>query len=395
MPPTVPRSAAEVSTAAALTDVDVAGGIVLGFERDDPLKVDPDAPSPRKAFENALAGALTRPPCVVSFSGGRDSSALLALATTVSRREGLPLPVPVTMRFPSAPDTDESDWQEATVRHLGLDDWVKLDLAGELDLVGPIATGGLSKHGLLWPFNTHFHVPIFRAATGGAVITGFGGDEVGLSSATASAEQVLAARRRPRPVDILVVGLASSPRAIRRTVHRRRERRALLDQAWLTSEGVRALSRARGDDATNIPLGWDKVLLRAIWTGRYFRICRRSFDLLGAGCDVAVHHPWVDPSVLVSLAKVGGFGGMRSRSDVVASIFGDVLPPRVVTRSTKAVFDEAMWTAEARSFAREWSGEGVPVDLVSPDCLRAEWLRPRPDARSATLIQAAWLHDHR
>src|SRR5579884_3063930 len=53
------------------------------------------------ALESVLVAALSRPPCAVSFSGGRDSSAVLALATDAARRHGLELPVPVTMRFPS------------------------------------------------------------------------------------------------------------------------------------------------------------------------------------------------------------------------------------------------------------------------------------------------------
>ena len=60
------------------------------------------AATPRAAFEAAILPGLRRSPCLVSFSGGRDSSAVLATATAVARREGLPLPVPITHRFPSA-----------------------------------------------------------------------------------------------------------------------------------------------------------------------------------------------------------------------------------------------------------------------------------------------------
>ena len=85
---------------------------------------------------------------------------------------------------------------------------------------------------------------------------------------------------------------------------------------------------------------------------------------------------------------------MSTRTDLVSAVFADVLPPELPARSTKAVFDAAMWTPAARRFAAEWSGLGIPDGIVDPDRLRAQWRRAAPDARSATLIQAAWLHDH-
>jgi hypothetical protein len=47
----------------------------------------------RGVLEELISPALERPPCVIGFSGGRDSSSLLALATHLARREGLPMPV--------------------------------------------------------------------------------------------------------------------------------------------------------------------------------------------------------------------------------------------------------------------------------------------------------------
>lgn len=122
--------------------------------------------------------ALLRQPCVVSFSGGRDSSAVLAVAVRLARREGLALPVPVTMRFADAEDTHESDWQELVIRHLGLKEWVRLDLTDELDLLGPISTDVLLRHGLLWPPNSFAHLVILREAPGGSLLTGLDGDGV-------------------------------------------------------------------------------------------------------------------------------------------------------------------------------------------------------------------------
>ena len=86
--------------------------------------------SPREALERAILPALLRPPCLVSFSGGRDSAAVLAVATALARREGLPAPIPATNVFPAADDSDETAWQELIVRHLGLSEWVRTRATG-------------------------------------------------------------------------------------------------------------------------------------------------------------------------------------------------------------------------------------------------------------------------
>src|ERR1700749_707865 len=62
--------------------------------------------SAREALESVIRPALERSPCLVSFSGGRDSSAVLAAAAALARREGLPLPIPATIVFPAAAATD-------------------------------------------------------------------------------------------------------------------------------------------------------------------------------------------------------------------------------------------------------------------------------------------------
>lgn len=93
-------------------------------------------PSPRRALELVVLKALERPSCIIDFSGGRDSSLVLAVATHVARREGLPLPVPRTNRFPLEPASNEDEWQELVIRHLGLEDWEVCRLTGELDIIG-------------------------------------------------------------------------------------------------------------------------------------------------------------------------------------------------------------------------------------------------------------------
>src|SRR4051795_9254928 len=110
----------------ALTPVELATGIVFGST---PRRLPPTpSGSPTDALEAAVRPALRTGCCFVSFSGGRDSSAVLAAAATVARREGLSPPVPLTIRAHDAPLSDESDFQESVVRHLGLADWVRIEI---------------------------------------------------------------------------------------------------------------------------------------------------------------------------------------------------------------------------------------------------------------------------
>ncbi|MDA0179868.1 asparagine synthase-related protein, partial [Solirubrobacter phytolaccae] len=199
-----------------LAPVELATGIVFGFDPPTPL---PAGGVPATALEAAVR---VDGPCFVSFSGGKDSSAVLAAATHVARREGLPDPVPLTLRAAHEPHSHESDWQERVVAHLGLGDWVKIEVGDELDAVGPYARRVLERHGLLWPFNTHFHLPLLERAAGGTLLTGVGGDELWSSSRA----QVLRRRRR---------ALAYAPFALRRAVLARREPIAY---PWLRAAGV-------------------------------------------------------------------------------------------------------------------------------------------------------------
>ena len=107
--------------------------------------------TPREALERVVRDALLRPPCGVAFSGGRDSSLVLAVATHVARRDGLAEPVPITTVFPGVDDADESTWQELVVRHLELRDWQRIMIHDELDVIGPLAASHLLTDGLLWP----------------------------------------------------------------------------------------------------------------------------------------------------------------------------------------------------------------------------------------------------
>jgi asparagine synthase (glutamine-hydrolysing) len=346
----------------ALTPLDVATGMPFGApRRPTPL------PAPAAGLDAAILPALRRGPCLVSFSGGRDSSAVLAAATALARREGLPLPVPATLRAPDAAASDEARWQERVVAHLGIDDWVRIEIRDELDVLGPHARRLLRAHGLLWPCNVHFHLPLLELARGGSLLTGVGGDE--LFSAAAATTW----RRR-------VFGYAPPP--LRRAVLARRDP---VDFPWLTPAARRAATAARAAEAATEPRG---VRARMAWM-RGLRYLELALSAVGevAG-DVQLAHPLFDAGLWSAVAARGGF---PDRTAGMTALFGDLLPADVLARGSKAHFDEVFFNRHSRAFAHDWDGTGAPEGLVDAEALRAEWLGGAPAAQTFTLLQALWL----
>jgi asparagine synthase (glutamine-hydrolysing) len=72
-------------------------------------------------------------------------------------------------------------------------------------------------------------------------------------------------------------------------------------------------------------------------------------------------------------------------------LFGALLPPRVVTRPTKAVFTQVFVGPASRAFVGDWDGSGIDHSLVDADVLREVWSSDGPRMQSLTMLQAAWL----
>jgi asparagine synthase (glutamine-hydrolysing) len=292
---------------------------------------------------------------------------VLAVAAALARREGLPLPIPATIVLPTAAATDEAGWQEQVIRRLDLSHWQRFEFDDELGLLGPYAQRTLTAHGLLWPANVHFHLPLLDAAHGGALVTG------------------------PVPRDVLRIGLALSPHAMRRLAIGRRVDPQI---PWLADE-AQAMVRARIiDDAAAEPV---RLRPRMAWwhAMRYLRVGARSLELIGRGAGVAVTNPLLAPAFWAAASTAAEPAGFSSRTEGMQRLFGDLLPDDVIKRTSKADFTDVFWTGRERAFASRWSGQGLPDRWVRRDALVAHWRAENPTVASSLLLQAAWLGSQR
>ena len=345
--------------------------------------------SPLAAIEAAVLPALRRPPCLVSFSGGRDSSVVLAVAARAARREGLALPVPLTQRFRDAPRAAESRWQELVVSHLALPDWECIDAGTEFGFVGPVAARSLMSHGLLWPPNCHLHAPLLERAGGGSLLTGLDGDTVLGGWPWVRVASLLSSRVKPEPRDLLRLARAATPGPLRRRVDRWRNTHTP-GAPWLRpSERGAFVSMCL--DALDEPLRWN-ARVAALGRKRYLAVAFSSYQALADDTGTLLLHPFLDPGFLAALARAGGVLGWGDRTATTVALFGEILPRETITRASKATFDDVCWSESSREFARNWDGSGVDEELVDPDALRAEWLKETPHFGTAVLLQSAWLH---
>jgi asparagine synthetase B (glutamine-hydrolysing) len=348
----------------------------------------PELPgTPREVLEQLLLEPVSNPPCHVAFSGGRDSSAILATATHVARQHDLPDPIPLTARLEEHPRTWETDWQRVTIDHLGIEEWRIVPVTDQLDALSPIAVKALRRHGLFWPSQSHSMLLFAEHAGAGSLLTGGGGDEVFTpwSGRRPPLRRILRGRS---PLSAAKwTAYWALPRKLRGRVDRARRQLRL---PWMRPEAEAEILRRRTEIAKGRTRGWSDVL-EYMLESRYLELVRGVLDTFAADAGVRLHEPFYDSRFVRAMARSAPRSGHPTRADALQAVFGDLLPAEIWQRGTKAVFTEVAWGPQARAFAESWDGTGLDETLVDPDRLREEWSKPRPDARTLTSLRLAWL----
>lgn len=367
--------------------LELASSLVFGVLPGPSLPEAPLSLSSRAALEDAVRPHLEHHPCLVSFSGGRDSSAVLAVAATVARREGLPLPVPITIRFRNAEGTDESEWQQLVVDHLGLREWELVEVDDELDYLGPLATQLLLRYGVRWPPYFHYEHLLLSRATEGVLLTGHDGDAIFGHWRFRSLAPVRRRERRPYTADVAWLALAAAPKSVRRWEGRRH----LPPLGWLRPDAVATVKVGWAAERASHPWQWPRWLHHVV-NHRSLAVGLSTMEVFARDVGARVAHPLLDLRFLATLARDGGSAGYGDRTAMMRTLFSDVLPDPILARSAKTRPGEGYWREPSRTFASDWDGTGVDTEIVDPVALRATCTKSsRPPIGAIAVLQQAWL----
>jgi Asparagine synthase len=271
------------------------------------------------------------------------------------------------------------------ISHLGLSNWERIELADEVDFVGPLAKRALSRLGVLYPANAFFHLPILDLAAGGVLLTGHPGDSIFGCSAWFPLWSLARGARRPVPHDALLVAKLFAPPVVRRL-----RVEVDLSRPWLTPEAAEAAVAPLAREVASEPASWTR---RVAWAAsrRRLALASASLEAIAAMAGADIQHPLLDPGFLAVLARRGGFRGFASRTALMREVFSGLLPAEVLERRDKATFDDAFVTHHSRELIERWSGGGVDPELVDEDALRRHLLEHGPDMHTAMLLQSIWL----
>ena len=376
------------------TDDEVCVSILFGQDPStapmDLARVPVDA---RPVIEARLLTALRRGPVWVAFSGGRDSSALLAIAAAVARREGLPLPIPATLVFPGVSATEEEDWQRLVLEHLGLEaDWVRVEPGVDLDLLGPYAQRVLDHAGVVLPSNAHALLPLLdRLGESGTLVTGGGGDDL-MEGRPQRLTSALLSRVRPTRSELEQGVLNDLPRPLMRRALPARS--LMVGLHWITPALRGRLLELELRDRLEFPIRFDRLLQRA-WSDRYFQMAGEAYAWMPLPPGVEVLQPFHTHDVVGAFARTWGRRYPGGRVHSLQRLVGDLLPYAAMARASKAEFVDVFVTDRTRSWVREWDGTGVDPERVDLDRLRAEWESEMPHYCTFALLHQAWLHRQR
>ena len=374
-----------VGNPANLTMLDIACGMPLGCNSDPP-------PAPHRSsldeFTTRLfSSSFGRGPCYMPFSGGRESSMWLAMATRYARRHGHGDPVPITLRHPGLASPEQLRLQEHVVAQLGLADWERVEPDDDLDLIGPVAGAGLRRTGPFWPPNAYVMAPLLEAARGGVFVPLTGLSDFFAWWRWAPLAGVLMRHRRPTAGDAALLGSMLVPVSIRaRVAHRRR----MPPLSWLRPAAERRALELLTTRRATVPVRFNRAATAQI-THRCFTGAAGTFRALGEAFGTTTELPLCRPGVVESLAGAGGWRGFGEQRAMLRRLAGDLLPSDLLARRLAPDLNPVFFGEPSREWAANWTGEGLDESVVDTEALRRNWLSDRPDPRTACLLQYAWL----
>lgn len=343
--------------------------------------------STRTAMERVVAEAVSGGTCYVLFSGGRDSSLVLAMAVAAARRLGVPDPVPVTAIYPGDEKSDETEWQDLVLGHLGVTERVVISIADERSTLGELALGHLRRRGLVWPEAVHTQPVFFKQLDPGTILTGEGGDAFIEARRITPLHLMLSRRRLPSWALLRASVGALAPAPVARV--KARQNYADPDLLPWYLPAARSVLAA---DEVNVrgPLPWDRAT-RALFDLRTTRLGLDNAVVSAGEYKLRMRHPIAEPSVIAALAREGGRWGFRGRTNLFRRLGADLLPDAVLARRTKAAFNASRWGVRERDFAEGFTGGVFNPRFIDEGRLRAVWLSERPHPVSYFLAQIAWL----
>ena len=154
---------------------------------------------------------------------------------------------------------------------------------------------------------------------------------------------------------------------------------------WLRPRAQRRLRAKLAAWSADAPR---ELTRRLAWvrSSRYLEVVTAALELTANDNDVLLVHPLLSVRLWAQVAQAAMPLGFDGRSDGMRRLFGDLLPDDICTRGSKALFDDAFWTARTRDHVQSFDGAGVPDEWVDPAALADHWQQERA---AGELVHAA------
>jgi asparagine synthase (glutamine-hydrolysing) len=159
---------------------------------------------------------------------------------------------------------------------------------------------------------------------------------------------------------------------------------------WLRPPHGRTARHLSADDYAKIPLRWD-VAVRAAVAHRAAILGGDTLRVLAALHGSEYVAPLGDPVFVDALAERGHWCGPGGRSECMRLLADGLLPGEILERTAKAHFNPSRFAAATREFLHRWDGSGLDERLIDVAALRRQWSAEQISARTAMLLQQAWL----